>query len=101
MFNYEMVGNMVGDVFAQIYQQRAAASLSKLFKYNNLTSVEAKEIEKFQQTMLPKLLEASKNGLVKDPVKFWKEAVNLNPSMKAIAERQSKLAKTLSLGYMA
>ena len=101
MFNYEMVGTMVGDVFAQIYQQRAAASLSKIFKSNNLTSVEAKEIERFQQTMLPKLLEASKNGLVKDPTKFWKEAVNLNPAMKAIAERQSKLAKTLSLGYMA
>lgn len=101
MFNYETIGGMVGDVFSQIYQQRAAASLSKLFKYNNLNKIEADEVAKFQAKFQNQLLAATEKGLVKDPIKFWKESVNLNPAMKAIAKRQSELSKSLSLGYMA
>ena len=101
MLNYESIGNMVGDVFAQIYQQRAAASLSKVLKSNDLTATELAEVNKFRTKFEQQLLTATEKGLVKDPVKFWKDAVNLNPAMKAISERQSALAKSLSLGYMA
>ena len=38
--NYEQMGSLVSDIFSQIYQQRAAASVAKWFKNTDLTTTE-------------------------------------------------------------
>ena len=101
LFNYEQLGTMVGDIFSQIYQQRAAASLSKLIKSTDLTSSEQKLVKEFTDKYTSDFLEASAKGLIKDPKAFYSEMIKLSPAIKAISERQSKLAKSLSLSYMA
>ena len=41
LFNYEQLGSMVSDVFSQIYEQRAVASMSKMFyKVNDKATLE-------------------------------------------------------------
>jgi hypothetical protein len=66
MFNVEQMGMMVGQVFGQIYQQRAAASLSKLFKSTNLSAIEAEEVAKFNLKYATNITQARKAGLIKD-----------------------------------
>lgn len=101
MANYEQIGSMVGSVFGQIYEQRAMAGLSNLFKSTSLSKTEAAEMAKFQAKFIGKLQALEVEGKVVDAAKLYKDAVALNPMMKAIGAKQSQLAKSLSLGYMA
>ena len=99
--NYEQMGSLVSDIFSQIYQQRAAASVSKWFKNTDLTKAEKELIQNYTAKYAEDFIGASKKGLVKNPKEFYQQMINLNPELKAISKRQSKLAKQLSLGYMA
>ena len=45
--NYEQMGSLVSDIFSQIYQQRAAASVSKWFKNTDLTKAEKELIQNY------------------------------------------------------
>ena len=101
LLNYEQLGTLVGDIFSQIYQQRAMASISKYLKANDLSSVEKEMVDKLRKKYTMDMMEGTAKGLVKDPIKFYQEMVALSPELKVISERQSKLAKSLSLGYMA
>ena len=63
-FNYEQIVQMTGDIFSQIYEQRAAANLSKLFyKTNNpeyLTKLAGKaEVEVQKAIMSGAITDAS------------------------------------------
>ena len=99
LWNYEQLGNMVASTFSQVYEQRAAASLSKLFyKVNNpeyaakLTSVAEKELMKGV---------LSGSITAKNAAEIGEAAVEKIPELAKIGLKQSNLAKSLSLGYMA
>ncbi len=104
MFNYEQIGQMVTQVFSQIYQQRAAASLSNIF-YNPKNAVIDKKIAE--------LTEGVNNEFIKNSFKTAGKlsdesltSIHANimekiPGLKELYEDQSKMAKALNLGYMA
>jgi len=48
MFNFEQMANMVGDIFGQLYQMRAMASLSNLYKMR-FTKAESEGYKKFAE----------------------------------------------------
>jgi hypothetical protein len=81
--NYEQLGSLVTSIFSQIYEQRAAATLATMFyKVNN-----------------PAYISKLKTG--KDAGQLAQVAMSKIPEMAKLMEKQSQLAKTLSLGYMA
>jgi hypothetical protein len=98
----EQMGTMVSSIFSQLYEQRAAASLSKVF----MRSKELALIEKQGQL-------ASKIGQEVDFARITgavtkeqsevmaKAAMQKLPALKSFQEAQSALSKSLSLGYMA
>lgn len=102
-WGYQQIANTVSDIFGQLYQMRAAASISKLVK----TDPTNKAIESFRKEMLPKYIQASaKNGSgLELSAKEFNEIATLaaqkSPSIQKAIEAQSKLSKSLSLGYMA
>lgn len=100
LFTYEQLGSMISDVFSQIYEQRAAASLSKLF----YKTADAERLNRLKQITD----ESLKNGILAGKITTKKEAIEI--AERAFAKgmessgtlmKQSKLAKSLSLGYMA
>jgi hypothetical protein len=104
MFNYEQLGGMVAAVFGQIYQQRAAASLSLLMnRPKNL------EINKRIAQLTDEINDEFVKQAFANSGKLTKEsltAVHANimskiPGLKELQERQSQMAKTFSLAYMA
>jgi hypothetical protein len=97
LLNYEQMGTIVGDVFAQIYEQRAAASIAgKLLKSQQKT---AQAIKNLSQTHLNEAMRAQMAGL--DAEDFFSAIAKNAKPLTELAEQQSKLAKQLSLGYMA
>lgn len=103
-FGYQKMASMVSDVFGQLYQMRAMSSLSFL-KNTSLTKQSQKSLEQFAKNFGPQYFAAADQGLVENSVegmvKFWKEIAAKTPEIKSILDSQSKLAKRLSLGYMA
>ena len=98
MWNYEQMGDMVSSIFSQVYEQRAAAKLSTLFyKVNSpeyaekLTSIAQKE-----------LLKGHLSGSIteKTAQTIGRAAMSKVPELAKTMEKQSQLAKALSLGYM-
>ena len=104
IINAETILETVGDVFGQLYQMRAAASLSKLFA-NSMTKAEKQASQKFAEKFGAEFAKASKTKGFTENVDQWKtlynELLQATPEMKAIVDRTSKLSKSLSLGYMA
>lgn len=97
LMNYEQIGQIVGDVFSQIYEQRAAASIAgKLLKSEQKT---AKLVKELQEQYGTEALVAQLNGTNIDD--FFGVVAKNSTKLKQFTERQSKLAKQLSLGYMA
>lgn len=100
MLNSEQIGSMIGSVFGQIYEQRAAASLSKMFfklndpKYaDNLINVATKEVD---DAIKKGLITSTKTG------KLVGEAAQKKVmDMSGMIEQQSKLSAKLSTAYMA
>jgi hypothetical protein len=100
-FNYEQLSQMVGSVFSQIYEQRAAASLSMLIKKPAMNKISAKG-EELLKTIDDELTgDLIDNKLsVDDFLKIRQNAINKIPELAAEMDSQSKLSKALSLGYM-
>jgi hypothetical protein len=88
-WTYEQIGGMVGDIFSQIYEQRFAASLA-----GKILNTE-KQI-------------ASKGDLLKKmaaevthPDDYFKFMAERSSDIKNLYQKQSRLARGLSTGYMA
>lgn len=102
-WSYEKIANTVSDIFGQLYQMRAAASISKLIKSDPTNQI----VKKFKTDILPDYIQAATkkgSGLEMSAKEFddvIKFAMNKNPDIKKAIEAQSKLSKSLSLGYMA
>lgn len=97
LLNYEQMGQIVGDVFAQIYEQRAAASFAGKFLKTKQKTEEA--VKTLSQTHLGDALQAQMSGINVDD--FFSVLAQKSPKLVELAERQSKLAQKLSIGYMA
>ena len=103
-FGLESIGQTVADVFGQLFQMRAAASLSKLTRLD-WDSANAKAFASFKQKHSAELSNLILQGKVK-PTKegiqsFWKDIAAQTPELKELISKQSKLSRNLSLGYMA
>lgn len=97
-WNFEQMSSMVTDIFSQIYEQRAMASLSKyLMRPDKLLDQRVAEMQmKAIEKSLPL---AKKNNInIADAVK---KVISESPDIQAAFKRQSQLSKALSLGYMA
>lgn len=105
-FNFEKMADTVSDIFAQLYQMRAAASLSKLFG-NAAKKAQKESFVNFADKFGAEWMSMARKNpkLFKEPekefVKLWEELVDQTPEMKAILKKQSKISQSLSLGYMA
>ena len=100
-FNYEQMASMVSDIFSQIYEQRAAASLSKLiYRGDELSNKAAQEMaQKINQKLL---LDAVEQKIkIEDIPELSKAAMAKIPELQSIINKQSQMSKALSLGYMA
>ncbi|MGV8961984.1 MAG: hypothetical protein ACOH2V_01205 [Candidatus Saccharimonadaceae bacterium] len=103
-FNYEQIGQMAADVFSQIYEQRAAASLSKIFKAPQQAAIDAR---------IGELTKGVNEEYIKNSFKVMGKMsdesiaavhgniMNKLPELKKLYEEQSHMAKALNLGYMA
>lgn len=102
LLNYEQLSQIVGDVFSQLYEQRAAASLSLLIKkvdLNKLGDAEKTILTKINADLGDQLL---KNKLsLEQALDLRDAAIKKVPQLQSILEERNKLAKSLSLGYMA
>lgn len=104
MFNYEQLGGMVTDVFSQIYEQRAAAKLSTLFYKSNEADHLAQLSNKAQKVLNDVAVSDQLSGVMRTKEqyeKIAKVAYDKLGSVSKIDSKRSKLAKSLSLGYMA
>lgn len=104
LFNYEQIGQLVADVFSQIYQQRAAASLAVIAKRPKNLKIEQEIKELTDEATKSAFLTNIKlqGKLTEEATKevmgnIWKSV----PKLKKISEQQSELAKSLNLAYMA
>ena len=102
MFNYEQMGQMVTSVFSQIYEQRAAASLSKVFTNSSALKL-SKEGEEIAKGIDNELLQGVLSGKVdiKDIGMLKQSAMSKIPEMAEFLKKQSAMSKALNLGYMA
>ena len=101
MFNAEQMAGMVGDIFTQIYEQRAAASLSKLImRSDKLMDDTTKRLAlKVNQEILDEALKGKID--FKDIEKLSRAAMEKIPSLKSVIDKQSQMSKAFSLSYMA
>ncbi len=105
IINSETMLETVGDIFGQLYQMRAAASLSKLFQ-KSMTKAEKDASKKFAEKFGSEFAKASMTSKdFSNNIDEWKALYNqllqATPEMKAVVDKTSKLSKSLSLGYMA
>lgn len=101
-FNYEQIAQMTGDIFSQIYEQRAAATLSHLIMKPSLNKISGKNAELLKKVDM-ELAQSAMAGKIdiKDFEKLRNLAIKKIPELDSVIKTQSKLAKSLSLGYMA
>ena len=100
MFTYEQLGQMVADTFSQIYEQRAAANLSKLF-YKVNKSKYADDLAAVAEKELGEGLLSGSISSVKNAQNIAEKAIEKIPELTKLGASQSRMAKSLSLGYMA
>lgn len=100
MFKYEQLGGMVSDVFSQIYEQRAMASLSKLF-YKSQDVEKLKQLKDITDNAMKEAIIAGKitdKGQAMDiATRAFQKAVDVSGE----GMKRSLLAQRLNLGYMA
>ena len=101
LLSFEQMSGMVSDIFSQIYEQRSAASLSKMIMKGDKLMDDA--TEKLAKNINGKLLEAALSGKINmaDIPNLSKAAMLKIPQLQSVIARQSQLSKSLSLGYMA
>jgi hypothetical protein len=86
-FTYEQIAGTVGDIFSQIYEQRAAAKFAgEILK----TESELKKQQNIFRNLKPEEAED-----------IFTAATNRSKKIQDLFKRQSKLARQLSTGYMA
>lgn len=102
LFSFEQMSQLVGDVFSQIYEQRAAASLAMLIKKPTINRLQGKAKE-LEQKIVLELSENLRKGeiTVEEFGDAYKIAASKIPELKIALDSQSKLSKSLALGYMA
>ncbi len=102
LFNYEQISTMVADIFSQIYEQRAMASLSKLFYHPSKVKLSADQqrlISKVNETTFKKW---GTGQIDEDEIKLiHSQLASKVPGLQEIQRKQSAMAKSFSLGYMA
>lgn len=97
-WNFEQMSSMITDIFSQIYEQRAMASLSKyLMRPDKLLD---KRLEEMQIKVLQKSLPLVEKHNI-DIQSAIQRVISETPDIQAAFKRQSQLSKALSLGYMA
>jgi hypothetical protein len=84
---------------------RAAASLSNLYN-KSLTKAQKASYDAFREKFglewaKAKMTNPKEFTDSKAFIDLWKSLVDSTPEMKALIDKQSKLSKALSLGYMA
>lgn len=95
LFNLEQAGNLVVDIFGQLYQMRAAASVSQLFKDTHKKQTQLIEgIKKTHADDLAKLASGEREAALSRILKNSKE-------FQELQKKSSDLASAFSLGYMA
>lgn len=101
MLSFEQMASQVSSIFSQIYEQRAAASLSKMIMGGDKMVDEA--TERLAKNINSKLFEDALKGKIKmeDIGDLSKAAMSKIPELESVMKRQSQLSKSLSLGYMA
>lgn len=102
IFTYEGMTQMVGDIFGQIYEQRAAASLAKIItskKAAQITATQKGYLDKINKKLLDQVISGKIDG--KEARKLSDMAMAKLPELASFQKAQSGLAKSLSLGYMA
>lgn len=104
LFNFEQLGSMVSDIYSQIYEQRAAASLSLLF----YKSKEVDYLEKLKgaaEKDLGRLAMIDKiTGIERPDIGYEKlaqKAASKIQELSDVNKKRSLLAKDLNLAYMA
>ena len=100
IFSFEQMASMVGGIFSQIHEQRAAASLSKYVKRADAKiSARAKELG---EKLNAELLQSAITGQIsfEDIPKLSQAAAMRVPELKKALEAQSQMSKALSLAYM-
>lgn len=104
LFNYEQLANLVADVYSQIYEQRAAASLSKYF-YKARDAEYIENLKKPVQEQLAKLDFADQIQGIKRTDEAYERiaraAAGKISELDDITKKRSALAKGLNLSYMA
>lgn len=102
LVNYEQIATMTSDIFSQIFEQRAAASLSKYFFKPSTALKKSQEeiIEKINGNLYKSVIEG-KIKTKEELQKLQQIALSKVPGLKELSESQSKVSKMLSLGYMA
>lgn len=98
MWTGEQMAEMVTGIFSQIYEQRAMASLSK-YMVNPKRLKDARVAELQGKATMSALHNAQKYGI--DVNDALNTAVNALPELQQAYAKQSKMAKALSLSYMA
>ena len=101
IFSFEQMASMVGSIFSQIHEQRAAASLSKFFhRADPKISKRAKELG---AKLNDELITSAMSGQIPfdDIPKLSQAAAMRVPELKKALIAQSNMSKALSLGYMA
>lgn len=99
MLNYEQLGSLVSSIFSQIYEQRAAASISKMFYKIN----DPKYAEQLTEIAKKQLLKGTVSGAItaENAAEIGQIGMSKVAELANLGVKQSNLAKSLSLGYMA
>ncbi len=100
MWNYEQLSQMLSSTFSQIYEQRAAANLSKLFYKVNSPEYSKKLVDLAEKEILSAGL-AGKLANKQTAKRVGEAASEQLMEMSGKALKSSGMAKALSLGYMA
>ena len=98
LWNFEQMATMVTQIFSQIYEQRAMASLSKYLVRPN------KLLDKRTMELQSKAVAAAASAAEKHGIDFntaLQKVVKELPEILEAFQRQSQMSKALSLGYMA
>lgn len=104
LFNYEQLGQLVTSVFAQIYQQRAAATLATIVKSpkNQVFDKKLKELlDEPSRHFITNALKSQGKLDENELSKIYAAMADKIPGMKELRQQQSHMAKAFNLGYMA
>lgn len=102
-WNYEQMSKMIGDVFAQIYEQRAAAKMaSKLLGAEKKAMGSIDEmVSKHKDDYVDFIIQTGGKPTPEQTQIFFQTLYENTPEFVKLAKKERQLAKAASLGYMA